>query len=50
MTGGRVTLPQAVGEHNFASWSVLGKVNMFQKVQNSLVALNAFIADLRAMR
>ena len=41
---------QAVGEHNFASWSLKGEVNMFQKVQNNLLVLDAFIADLKAMR
>ncbi len=41
---------QAVGEHNFASWSLKGKVNGFQRVQNNLLVLDTFLADLQAMR
>ena len=38
---------QAVGEHNFATWSIQG---MFQRVQSSLLVLDTFISDLQAMR
>ena len=41
---------QAVGEHNYAAWSVRVMAGKFQYVRNNLVACLALIADMKAIR
>lgn len=42
--------PQAVGEHNYAAWSVRVMAGKFQYARNNLVAFSALIADMKALR
>lgn len=41
---------QAVGEHNYAAWSVRVMAGKFQYARNNLVAFSALIADMKAIR